>query len=269
MYPCKDSITCTPIQLDLKVGKYYFEVYGAAGGNDNYAYYDAYGGYAALQVSLLKEIPLFLYIGGKGGMWPAIHEDAFNGGGWGGSKNSGGGATDFRSKLDELNSRFLIAGGGGGAEYGIGESFGGGLIGGNRHYTPYSGANQTHPGTYREGDTIYSGSFGSGFSQKNLEIRTYPGGGGGLYGGSTAAGGSGFVYTEGRLTTEIMALPPSIKVDNPEIGYSRNTGYGYAIITSLSQSECKCVQKCFCSNERLLLRNVQAVPFMYSYLFKS
>ena len=76
-YPCTVSFSCTPIKLDLKVGRYYFEVYGAAGGHyistqgyegnldyDGYFGYGGFGGYAAMQVSLSQKISLYLYIGG-------------------------------------------------------------------------------------------------------------------------------------------------------------------------------------------------------------
>ncbi|EAX95108.1 hypothetical protein TVAG_033280 [Trichomonas vaginalis G3] len=185
----------------------------------------------------------------------------------GGRANSGGGATDFRVTQGEYKSRFLIAGGGGGTGSGN-FGAGGGLIGGDYNNTPYTGGNQTHAGIYSNQYVgTLSGGFGYGYSASNSDSYN-AGGGGGLFGGSRSAGGSGFVYSEDK-TPEIENLPDSIKVDNPELSYSTNIGHGYAIITSLSPSECKCVQKCICSNEGFFLRNFHAVPFMYSYLFKS
>ena len=161
----------------------------------------------------------------------------------------------------------MIAGGGGGQDNRKAAGSGGGITGGDFDNKEYSGANQTHHGKYLD---YPPGTFGIGFIGEDNMIHNYfPGGGGGLYGGGLGAGGSGFVYSEDRLTTEIDPLPASIRVENSELKFANNRGHGYAIITSLSPSECKCVQKCFCSNERLLLRNVHAVPFMYSYLFKS
>ena len=160
----------------------------------------------------------------------------------------------------------MIAGGGGGIDGSADNGFGGGLTGGDYDYNKYSGGNQTHPGIYyREYTGTLSGRFGYGFSVKDLEGRSYAGGGGGLYGWAYGGGGSGFVYSENRLATEIMDLPTTIKVENPEIRWARNIGQGYAIITTLSSSECKCVQKCFCSKERFILKNFHAIPFMYSY----
>ncbi|EAX96001.1 loricrin, putative [Trichomonas vaginalis G3] len=187
---------------------------------------------------------------------------AFNGGGWGGNTESGGGATDLRLNVGSYRSRFLIAGGGGGRnddDEGPSCGCGGGLSGG--FISNYGiGGNQTHPGMDQD-DSTKNGNFGYGFSndpQNNLNI---PGGGGGLFGGATTAGGSGFVYSSSK-TDSIDDLPSSITVENGMLGFSNNADHGYAIITSLSSSssssssspssgECNCIVKCQCSRSSI------------------
>ncbi|EAY17810.1 hypothetical protein TVAG_016400 [Trichomonas vaginalis G3] len=247
LYPCQSSVYCTPVELHLKLGKYFLEVYGASGSD-----YDSgsFGGYASMIINLLEENPLFLYIGGKGEIRPETPYETFNGGGWGGSVYSGGGATDFRSE-DNLESRFLIAGGGGGSAnvHDIGTS-GGGLK--SLDFCGLPGANQTNPG--------FDGSFGSGYGNRYSAPGNSPGGGGGLFGGGPGSGGSGFVYSENRETDKIHQLPSWIKIEDSQFSYSTNRGPGYAIISSLSHNDCKC------SYDYIIPRDIHAAPFLYSYM---
>eukprot|EP00596_Hydrurales_sp_CCMP1899_P009232 CAMPEP_0119037754 /NCGR_PEP_ID=MMETSP1177-20130426/6249_1 /TAXON_ID=2985 /ORGANISM="Ochromonas sp, Strain CCMP1899" /LENGTH=177 /DNA_ID=CAMNT_0006999405 /DNA_START=321 /DNA_END=854 /DNA_ORIENTATION=- len=98
------------------------ELKGAQGG-----YYSNPGGYGGyIKVSRHAVTPgqfLYIYVGAQG--------NSFNGGGEGTDYfgTFGGGATDVRTKIDDLTTRILVAGGGGGGAYASGGRSGGGLIG--------------------------------------------------------------------------------------------------------------------------------------------
>lgn len=121
---CKEFIPPTP-------GRYHFILWGAQGGTSVYTpswmnppegqpwtggFGGAVGGIFDLQVQ-----PLYIYVGQEG--QSVLHRDSFNGGGNAdGNNTGGGGATDIRwTGLDGsgnwntgLDTRFLVAGGGGG-----------------------------------------------------------------------------------------------------------------------------------------------------------
>jgi len=78
-----------------------------------------YGGYVQAQVSVTPGSTLFVYVGGKRG-------NCYNGGGSG--NDGGGGGTDIRFRLDDLYSRFLVAGGAA-ANWNYQGGAGGGLVG--------------------------------------------------------------------------------------------------------------------------------------------
>lgn len=225
--------------MNLKKGKYIFEVYGAAGGKIHGM--GSPGGYATAEIILLKEKNILLYIGAEGEK--TQNSNAFNGGGSSSHRegSGGGGATDFRSG-PHLPSRFLIAGGGAGEfNYAEGafDGYGGGEIAGDETY----GANQASPGT---GDVLGEPGFGASSDA---------GAGGGLYGGSCSSsyygcgGGSGFVYSKPRLTTIIEDIDESvIKIDNGFLLPAKNYGGGYAIITLIPENlSVKCRDAtCYC-----------------------
>ena len=208
-------------------GSYKLEVWGAQGGNAASSIVGGYGGYSTGIINLSKNDKLYIYVGGAGEDGKTSNTKystvgGYNGGGKGyvGSTayavGGGGGASDIRyfgditpsnddlvwnSELG-LNSRIIVAGGGGGVSYytsvkktsTIGH--GGGYIGvdakGNNDgtYTTASGGTQTGIGT--EGGTL--GGFGFG---ANSTTSSRGGGGGGWYGGNintySAGGGSGYI----------------------------------------------------------------------------
>lgn len=234
VYPCDNSTICDGYLLNLKQGKYMFEAFGAVGGHTSQ--FGGLGGYAAAQITIEKNLEIFLYIGGKG--CNGCKMSIFNGGGKG-TAASGGGATDFRLKIADYASRFLIAGGGGGTNGGN-EYDGGGLDGGISSNGNKKGGQQTP----NEISGEEYGTFGKGGDG-------YVGGGGGLYGGDAGFGGSGFVYSDQKLTQDIRKIT-EIKISDGNLLSGVNFGPGYAIISSLStsnssQAKCECqAATCFC-----------------------
>ena len=139
--------------VKLLPGNYKLEVWGAQGGtkgngNSGDATSAGRGGYSYGTVNLKETQQAYIYVGGKGassytsGTWA---EGGFNGGGRvycnrysSSPANAGGGATDIRFKEDDLYSRLIVAGGGGGyaSVYGYSSSindasygYGGGSMG--------------------------------------------------------------------------------------------------------------------------------------------
>ena len=203
---------------------------GAAGGGYNYRAGGS-GGYSEGVYAISGNI--FCHVGGGGGSSTANNDAAggYNGGGLGpgsdsngANKNgSGGGATDFRTGSgtwdQNLNTRIIVAGGGGGTNAwnqggdsqgaGPGGS-GGGTNGGNgsgsgQNSNVGGGGTQTSGGNASAGGTGTGQSGGFGFGGAGFRISTsdpsVPGGGGGWYGGgagaaqneSSAGGGSGYI----------------------------------------------------------------------------
>lgn len=107
--------------LILKSGNYIMECYGARGGNGFGYSKGGYGGYTCGTISLIQDTQLYLYVG-QAGQDGNSRRASFNGGAIGGADDyistenggSGGGATDIRLNQDLL-SRIIVAGGGGGA----------------------------------------------------------------------------------------------------------------------------------------------------------
>jgi len=220
-----------------ETGYYQLEVWGAQGGKAN-TILGGYGGYSTGTIQLTKGEKLYVYVGGKGknGVNASNTSTAggYNGGGQGyvGSTayyvGGGGGATDIRyfgstnpstsdlvwnSELG-LNSRIIVAGGGGGVSYlsstakttAIGH--GGGYVGVNAAgvtnggtATAASGGTQT--GVGEKGSKL--GSFGDGADAGTSS--SVAGGGGGWYGGNShsyaGAGGSGYIGSS-LLTAKYM-----------------------------------------------------------------
>lgn len=215
-------------------GYYFIEAYGAQGGDittprtyaPTHKYNGGRGGYVSGYIHMLEGEKLYIYVGGQGESENENSQTAnyvsaggYNGGGSGKNNPSnsgriatgGGGASDIRYfgadytpstndlKWDSvlgLNSRIMVAGGGGGAfsciictavHWGA-NGHGGGLTGVNGE-----GKNAGVEINEDTGGTQTSTSFGKGVDG----ITERPGGGGGYYGGNTATftagGGSSFI----------------------------------------------------------------------------
>ena len=118
-FPFKSS--CEPYFIRLEKGKYKFEAWGASGGGD----FGGHGAYASGVTTLFETQHFFIYVGGRGENDTQSRTRPLggcNGGGKGGlSVNityyngaGGGGSTDVR--LDSsVDSRILVAAGGGGS----------------------------------------------------------------------------------------------------------------------------------------------------------
>ena len=99
-----------------KTGKYKLQVWGAAGGNNGTILGGA-GGYSEGIANLTVGETIYIYVGSK----PTAKAGGFNGGGNGATNVNnagspsygGGGATDMRIGTDSLNTRVIVAGGGG------------------------------------------------------------------------------------------------------------------------------------------------------------
>lgn len=210
-------------------GTYQFEVWGAQGNYD--AGNPGEGGYAKGTKTLTAGEKVYVYVGGQG--------SRFNGGGW--STHSwvmnGSGATDIRTSSDgnwqnNLQTRLIVAGAGGSAEwsYAIGGA-GGGTTGGtgnaNSGTTP-TGGSQTSGGA-----GLYAGGFGYG-GYVNSAVDIGGPGGGGWYGGgsgsSTGGGGGGSSYVGGVTNGSTLAGNQTMPAPGggTELGHS---GSGYARIS--------------------------------------
>lgn len=208
--------------VNLLPGEYEVECWGGDGGigygNTNPI---GYGGYVKGRISFAQSQPLFLYIG-EGGV-STNTTPAYNGGGAsyassGHNGGRGGGATDIRlvggtwNNPASLQSRIMVAGGGGGAMPSCGGNratagHAGGLEGSyslNQAGTYVNncsyGGTQTAGGTFRLGSNASNngvrGAFGIG-----ANAGTCAGGGGsGYYGGAslyTSGGGGGSSFISG------------------------------------------------------------------------
>ena len=215
-FPCPDTpSSCHSIPVTLPPASYYIELWGASSANSSTEAQPAYagkGGYTKGKIVIKEETTLYLYIGG-------ISSNQTGQGGWNGGGTAtpstsatvlsgGGGATDIRSidgefnNSDSLDSRILVAGGGGGSYRGsncyASGGNGGGIngepspgIGGcnqdNQHESCYGGQESCEGGNENaEGST--KGTKGKGADATD---RYRPGGGGGYYGGGSSLKGSG------------------------------------------------------------------------------
>ena len=224
-------------------GYYKIETWGAEGGFANYStkYNGGAGGYSSGYINLTANDTLYIYVGGMGssvsGTSSATVTDngfGYNGGGPAGfyASNSngggGGGATDVRTvsgawnDTTSLNSRIMVAGGGGAARshsstprYSGTGGTGGGLIAGNGVagntycYALGIGGKQNTAGTSTTCSSdghAYSNNalFGYGWYDYSTTVAyqsgntTAEGGGGGYYGGgigyhAPSGGGSSFI----------------------------------------------------------------------------
>ena len=268
-------------------GYYKVEAWGAQGGeNPNYLDYSSggKGAYTYGLVYLNANEKLYIYVGSKGGYSKygasGVISGGYNGGGAGVgssglSSGGGGGATDIRyfsstptsddlvwNSTSGLNSRIMVAAGGGGASYvstsiyGSGGS-GGGLYGENGNFVGSGGAgggaSQTSIGSTASSNLKGGFGFGSGVSGN---CGFGGGGGGGYYGGGTncswrnaASGGGGSSYISGYAgVNSVTSLSSSTHANttmhysgkyfiNGEMLKNANIGNGRAKITYYGSSK--------------------------------
>ncbi len=205
----------------LTPGIYTFDAYGASGGGGavgahNHSSVGGMGGRATATFKILAAMTVYVYVGGAGfyGSGSSSYRGptgGWNGGGNGGnsSSGSGGGATDFRltggawNNANSLYSRFLVAGGGGGADnwHGTGSGPGSGDDGSGGSGGGLEGQGTWIGGGYR---ADYRGTQTSGYALGqggHVTTNTDTGGaGGGWYGGKVSnnnngggGGGSGYI----------------------------------------------------------------------------
>lgn len=253
---------------------------GASGGN---------GGYSSGVIKLNSKDKIYIYVGGEadeniagynGGGYTNINADT----GYGGK--GGGGATDIRyfasvtpSAADllwnstlGLNSRIMVAGGGGGAEWtGSVGGKGGGLIASkgigvnnyddstpNTTYVAYGGA-QTYGGSaYAYNGISWAGGFGyGGYTTDAIDSGGM--GGGGYYGGGSMnvahGGGGGSSFISGYAGVNAITSSTDRTHTNNTLHYSNkyflngkmesgvNSGAGTAKITYIGTSYNKTTSK--------------------------
>ena len=264
-------------------GYYKVELWGAQGGN-----YDAQkggkGSYTSGYIYLTKGEELYAYVGEQ----PVVASSAnYSAGGYNGGGNSGynstsnysrggGGATDIRyfgnvnlSSADlewnstlGLNSRIMVAAGGGGSvvsgDYKLDGAAGGELLG-NPGVSTYSstvpqGGTQITYGTgkHTEADRIAGFGFGGGMQTVGTNTGWGGGGGSGYYGGALGhgfPGGSGSSFISGYAGVNAITSSTDRTHTNTTMHYSNkyfidgkiesgiNEGDGKAIITFVSKNK--------------------------------
>ncbi len=230
-------------------GLYTLEVWGAQGGSYSGSLIGGYGAYSKGDMFLTRGENLYTYVGGSGLTVTSgttyYAAGGYNGGGTGGNNSGaysqgGGGSTDIRlfgetppessdllwNSTLGLNSRIIIAGGGGGitstSNYIPGH--GGGYIGGLG--TASSGTYST-PAYYANGGTQTSGGVNAYNSLKNglygMALQSTVGaagggGGGGYYGGAQGygtggGGGSGYIGNENLINKYMCCFNCTISDD--------------------------------------------------------
>ena len=227
-YQCQSKTICFPYLISFEEGSYSIELYGGSGGNASRSL-GGKGGYTKANVHFFKRESFYLFIGSSGqNAKENNHEGGYNGGGSGTNiRGSGGGATDLRLTKNDLNTRILVAAGGGGAMDNENSVFsnggdGGGLIGNiGDLYKDEIPCIPTQDGCVNGTDNLSVGTFGYGANVPSDES-PIGGGGGGWWGGGSAngcgsAGGSSHIL----LSLDGITLS------------GKNVGYGYAIITKL------------------------------------
>lgn len=178
----------------------------------------------------------YVFVGGA----PTSASAGFNGGGTGGSagySQGGCGATDIRTSVDDLTTRIIVAGGGGGCYINVGVTMGGnagldGFQGGTyQQHSGGFGGTQTSGGSIgNTGGTTTAGTLGQGGSGDTNEGG---GGGGGYYGGggsfySAGGGGSSYPSTAtitdafwtsgyGQCTVTFYAAPSVVPTISPTV----------------------------------------------------
>jgi hypothetical protein len=192
-------------------GTYKIECWGAAGGDGWSGGVKGYGGYSYGNIKLTAGQNIYVYVGQQA--------NSYNGGGLG--QAPGGGAThiattnrgELKNYASYQNEVLIVAGGGGGVEWGGNGGSGGGISGssGKSEVSSLSvsasapGGSQTSGGTSVAPDasvwggtnTLVNASFGQGGCGYTSTSDYGAGGGGGWYGGGgtsysgAAGGGSG------------------------------------------------------------------------------
>ncbi|MFL8801732.1 MULTISPECIES: glycine rich domain-containing protein [unclassified Clostridioides] len=229
--------------VTLKPGKYKLECWGAKGGNWGGGECGA-GGYSYGELTLKKEVVLYIYTGQLG--YDANNTlEVFNGGGYG-KDCTGGGATDIRiiggdwNSEEGLLSRIIVAGGSGGGGGGWSSGVGGGYIGG---YGKGSNSAFSCSGRQNTGGMALEfnneGLFGKGGCLTITNVLSR-GGGGGWFGGACSdtamgGGGSGYVLTRDSYKPQGYIPTSEYWLENADTIAGGNTSgtYGYAQITLL------------------------------------
>lgn len=251
--------SCSPYTVTLSPGQYLFELWGASGGSTP----DASGGkgaYVSGILSLRSKKVFYVFVGGQGqnGVKIASRTNAScNGGGSGGNPysssfyggGSGGGSTDIRINRP-IDSRIIVAAGGGGAGYRYKGGNAGELESDDAAgYPPIfsKGANQTNGYSKIEGEQGRSGENSGWGAEGN------GGGGGGYYCGFSSqasgvntnapgAGGSSFISGyHNKLFPGFHFLKPMMigggktmkDADNLASYKEGHTGNGLALITKI------------------------------------
>ena len=172
-------------------GYYKIEAWGAQGWSSTDVTTGGLGGYTRGYIYLNKGEVLHIYIGKGNGN--GANTMAFNNGTPNHDGNAGGGATDIRlvggtwTDATSINSRIMVAGGGGSGSHGKGGA-GGGLFGNDADGT--KGGTQTSPGASQTTNYTDS-SFGIANGGCSGGNGYYPGGGARCADG--AGGGSSFI----------------------------------------------------------------------------
>ena len=260
-YPCEtDYSECFPYEINFSPGIYFLECWGASGSSitdEETTVEGGTGGYSSGIFILQRRKTVYLYIGGSSNLTiidPEVYttplKNSFNGGEKGGKNSNdgiGGGATDFRTKGGDwpsnLESRFLVAGGGGSARTRLY----------NLDYVNYKGGDaggtEGTPGEGEICDSSYGTNSDSAFptcSNATLNHEEggfgygasglWAGGGGGYYGGGlvyNGAGGGGSGYYGFLL---------SYGNYNATTTKSSHRGFGMAKITILANEDLKLIQ---------------------------
>lgn len=180
------------------------------------------GAYTSGNIRLTSANELYIYVGG-GGQQACLYG---TGGGWNGGANPsssgcsrpGAGATDVRliggqwNNLESLQSRIMVAGGGGGAENDNTDGYGGTLVGGSNDIGEYA-----------------SQVSGASFGYAIQPVYDASGAGGGYYGGINASkdtvnSGGGSSYISGHLGC--VAYHVSLKnSSNENVSYKEKDMY--------------------------------------------
>ena len=246
-YPCQSYSQCSPYKINFERGVYKLEIWGASGGNCVQGSINAKGGYGGYATGILivhSSKVLYLHLGGHHDVNKDTDtvksETTYNGGGETDLPKDapGGGASDFRTQTGDwtatLNSRILVAGGGGGARIpGSTLNPNRGGNGGGLEGKPGEGETESRYGTQTGIDGAqptggyYNGTFGVGGKYWGT-------GGGGWYGGSShqdsgGGGGSGHINP-----TEIISYL-DIKAETKT---SEHVGPGRAVITIIRSIPC-------------------------------
>ena len=144
---------------------------------------------------------LWVYVGGNVSVSGGVPTGGFNGGG-NAFTGPGGGASDVRTRFNDVTSRLIVAPGGGGAGDAGPVGGGGAVSGGNGGGpNPGIGATISGPGAGGSGLDVTPGSLGVGGTGSFASGATGGGGGGGYYGGggggNSSGGGGGSSYIDG------------------------------------------------------------------------